>query len=309
MKSKSGVLDSFQKVLNPVIWEGPVMKEEFKSKVLQQVEAFCDEYTLDLRGVLIYGGNAGYQYGPLSDTDISVYIDWDKADKERYEDYAAALRDRKFKIGDLEVHFMLKSPSEKELIEANENVYNVLDNKWIQEPTKYDFDPKDEFAGAIDKANIFKRLLQEKYDGVQAEISELKEAGVVVLPDEALKELKVLIGIVAQVRKNRDLEHQAIRKKALEGTKITIFDRATDNEIAWKMIADLPLTHVLKELSYKSTAAVIPDICKTEFNEPTEWYYFKDTAVVSWKHDNCRNTGPCKAMVSGESAKEFSKFF
>lgn len=47
-------------------------------------------------------------------------------------------------------------------------------------------------------------------------------------------------------------------------------------------------------------------ICKKEFSEPTDWHYFKDTAVVSWKHDNCRNNGPCKAMVTGESAKEIT---
>ena len=266
LKSKSSILDSFQKTLNPIIWEGPAMKEEFKAKVLQQVMAFISEYALELKGVLIYGGNAGYQYGPLSDTDISVYIDWDKADPEKYEELAEALRGRKFVYSDgLEVHFMLKSPSEKELVEANENVYNILGNKWIQEPTKYDFEPRDEFAGAIDKANIFKRLLQERYDEVQTEIKDLKEAGVLVIPDEALSELKKLVGIVAQVRKNRDLEHIAMRKKAVAGEKITIFDRATDNEFVWKTIADLPMTHILKKMEYKEkvAASVSSDLVKT----------------------------------------------
>lgn len=48
-------------------------------------------------------------------------------------------------------------------------------------------------------------------------------------------------------------------------------------------------------------------ICKQKFSEPTEWYYFKDVATINWKHDNCRNTGPSKAVVSGETAKEFNE--
>lgn len=260
MKSKSGVLDKFQPILNPAIWDGPSMKEDFKLAVLEVVDSFCGDKMLDRRGVLIYGGNAGYQYSESSDADISVYIDWEKADKEKYEEYAANMRDEKFLFKGIEVHFMLKSPEEVELVEANENVYNILENKWLQEPSKYDFDPKEEFAPMIDKANVFKNKLQEKYDEVQAEIKELQTAGVESVPDEALTELKVLIGVVAQIRKNRDIEHSNLRKKAIEGSRITIFDRATENEIVWKTIADLPMTQNLKELSYKKGSEDAPAI-------------------------------------------------
>lgn len=251
MKSKSGVLDIFKPTLNPAIWDGPNMKMDFKDAVFRAVDIFCIENSVDLKGVLMYGGNAGYQYGSSSDADISVYIDWDKAGVDKYDSLADLLRAKKFIYQDIEVHFMLKSPEERELVEANENVFNIVEQKWIQEPTKYDFDPKEEFAHFIDKANIFKRKLQERYDEVQNEIKELRAAGVESLPNDALHELKVLIGIVAQIRKNRDLEHQKIRQKAIKGEKITIFDRATENEIVWKTIADLPMTSVLKELSYK----------------------------------------------------------
>lgn len=251
MKSKSGILDSFKETLNPAIWVEMSMKEEFKNKVLSIANSFCTDNNTTLKGVLIYGGNAGYQYCDASDIDISVYVDWDNLDEEKYESYADDLRSNKFIYENIEVHFMLKSSKEKELAEANENVYNIVDDKWIQEPVRYDFDPKEEFAKSIDKANIFKIKLQEKYNEAITELKELREAGVIIIPKEALTNLEKLVDIVSQIRKNRDIEHAAVRKRAINGEKITIFDRVTDNEITWKTISNLPMTTVLKNLSYK----------------------------------------------------------
>lgn len=47
-------------------------------------------------------------------------------------------------------------------------------------------------------------------------------------------------------------------------------------------------------------------ICKKEFDEPTDWYCIKDAAMLVWKHEGCKNTGPCKAVVFGESGKELA---
>ncbi len=251
MKTKSGILDKFQPTLNPVIWDGSKMKDDFRIAVEDVVKSNCSDNGLELKGILIYGGNAGYQYGPNSDIDISVYIDWEQTNPEKYEELAENFRNEKFLYDGIEVHFMLKNPEERELVEANENVYNILEDKWLQEPAKHDFDPKEEFASLIAKALTFKDKLIKAYDEVEKEAKELKNAGVISIPDGSLTSLKTLIGIVAQVRKNRDIEHQELRKKAIKHERITLFDRATENEFVWKTIADLPMTQTLKELSYK----------------------------------------------------------
>lgn len=251
LKSNSGILDNFNDELNPIIWDGFEMKSKFKENVLERVNSICKDNDLSLLGVLIYGGNAGYQYGPNSDADISVYIDWNKANNEKYEELASKFRDLKFVYDGIEVHFMLKSPDETEQVEANENVYDIVNSTWLQEPVKLNFNPVEELAKEIDKANIFKRVLTEKFEEVQRDLKEMKEAGVTEIPLNNYPDLQKLVDVVSQIRKNRDIEHKLLREKAIRGEKITFFDRATENEIVWKMIADLPMTNFLKQLSYK----------------------------------------------------------
>lgn len=252
LRSNSGILDKFNEKLNPIIWdENQKMKEDFKAKVINVIKSFCVDNNLELVGSLIYGGNAGYQYGPNSDADISVYIDWEKTDTNKYDELAEKLRDKKFVVDNVEVHFMLKSPEETEQVEANENVYDIINETWIQEPVKMPFDPKEELAKEIDKANIFKRILVERFEEVQKDLKEMKEVGVTDIPLKEYPDLQKLVNVVSQIRKNRDIEHRKLREKAINGEKITFFDRATQNEIAWKMIADLPMTSFLKQLSYK----------------------------------------------------------
>jgi hypothetical protein len=253
-KTKSGILDQFQKELNPKLWSSidgePVMNPDFRSAVQQVAESFVRKHGFTLRGQLFYGGNAGYQYGPNSDGDFSVYVDWDNHPEKKvdFENLAKELKADFIDYKGVECHFFLKSPEETELVEANENVYNVTENKWIQKPTRYDFDPKDELSDQIAKAQDFKNRMQMVFDKHWDEIKEMSELGVDEIPKEALHVFKPLIAIVKQMRTNRDLEHKKIREKAIRGEEVTFFDRATQNEIAWKSIDSTPMLKMLDEI-------------------------------------------------------------
>jgi hypothetical protein len=251
MKAKSGILDKFQQELNPNLWstiEGePVMNPDFRSEVQKIPESFCIKHDLTLRGQLFYGGNAGYQYGPTSDADFSVYVDWDANPEKKvdFEELAKELKSDFFDYKGTECHFFLKSPEETELVEANENVYNVTLNEWIQKPTRHDFDPKEELADEVAKGEDFKTRMQMAFDRTMSEIKEMRDLGVDEIPKESLEAFRPLLAIVKQLRTNRDIEHRKVREKAIRGEDVTFFDRATQNEIAWKMIDSTPMLKTL----------------------------------------------------------------
>lgn len=254
MKTKSGILDKFQQELNPNLWSiidgEPQMNPDFRSKVQDVAAAFITKHGLTLRGQLFYGGNAGYQYGPTSDADFSVYIDWEANPEKKvdFEELAKELKDDFIDYKGTECHFFLKSPEETELVEANENVYNVTLNEWIQKPSRYDFDPREEFSDEVAKGEDFKTRMQMAYDKAMGEIIEMRDLGVDEIPKDSLLVFKPLLDIVKQMRTNRDIEHRKVREKAINGEEVTLFDRATQNEIAWKMIDSTPMLKNLDEI-------------------------------------------------------------
>ena len=252
MKTKSGILDTFQETLNPKLWSSvndePVMDPDFRSIVQNAYLPFINKYGFTLNGMLFYGGNAGYQYHEGSDADFSVYIQWPEDKKVDYDNLADELNEAKFDYKGIECHFFLKPPTETELVEANENVYNVTKNEWVQKPEKHDFDPKEQFADQIVKAELLREKMQAQFDVIYDEIKEMQKLGVDEIPKDTLKAFEPLISIVAKLRNNRNIEHAKMREKAVDGQRITFFDRATQNEIAWKTISETPMLKKLDEI-------------------------------------------------------------
>lgn len=251
-KSKSSILDKFQETMNPKLWlsvDGkPILNPDFRDQVKRAVEPFTKKYGFTEKGILFYGGNAGYQYNAGSDADFSVYIDWPKDQEINYGNLADELYDAGFDYEGIECHLFLKPPAEVELVEANENVYNVSEDKWILEPEKHDFDPGDEFADMIVKAELLRQKMQYKFDSIIDEIKEMQELGIDAAPADILKSFDSLIKAVATLRNNRGIEHTKLREKAVKKEKISVLDRATENEIAWKTISETPMLKKLDKI-------------------------------------------------------------
>ena len=251
--SKSGILDPFQKEMNPKIWdtsgEEPRILEDLKEKVLDKLKLFIDKYDAELFGLTFYGGNAGYQYGDGSDIDLGVYIEWPEEKIPMYEEMLDFCRgELSFLHEGIEVHFFLKDPIEKEAVEANENVYEILSDTWIQKPKRFDVDPKEELAPFIEKGSILVQKMQIIFDGLMSEIKNLKELNVEELPKSHLEAFNPLISTVKQLRVNRNIEHKNLRKKAVNKEEITFFDRATQNEVAWKLLTETKMLKKLDEI-------------------------------------------------------------
>lgn len=249
MRANSGILDSFKDSLNPKIWKSPdILLPEFSNKVMTVVDGWAKQNSLEVLAILFYGGNAGYQYSESSDIDISVYVDLSEVGEEKYETLKDELYERGFVFKDIETHLFLKPPSEVEHVEANENVYNILNKSWVNPPIKYNFDPKVEFGEHLVFAEEFRSQMQRIFDSVTAELEEYTSMGVESLPPEALTNLKMLISTIKTIRNNRAIEHRNLREKAIRGENITIYDRVTQTEILWKSISDTKMVKSLDRI-------------------------------------------------------------
>ncbi len=251
--SKSGILDPFQKEMNPKIWdtsgEEPKIKDDLKEKVFEKIKLFTDKYGIEPFGLTFYGGNAGYQYGDGSDIDLGIYIEWPEEKVPMYKDMLDFCRgELSFDHEGIEVHFFLKDPVEKEAVEANENVYEILNDTWIQKPKKFDVDPKEELAPFIEKGNVLVQKMQITFDKLMSDLKNLKSMDVEEVPKSYLEVFQPLVKVVKQLRVNRNIEHKNLRKKAVDGEEITFFDRATQNEVAWKLLTETKMLGKLDEI-------------------------------------------------------------
>lgn len=249
MRANSGILDSFKDELNPKLWASPTsLRSEFRDQALSAIQGWAEKNELEVLAVLLYGGNAGYQYSDSSDADISVYVDLSPISPEKYEVLKDELYEKGFTFEGIETHLFLKPPTEVEHVEANENVYNILDQKWISEPIAYSFDPKEEFSDLLVYAEEFKGQMQRIFASVLKELEEYTEMGVESLPPEALSNLRLLLSTVKTLRSNRNVEHKKLREKAVRGEKITLHDRVSQNEILWKSLSDTKMVKSLDRI-------------------------------------------------------------
>jgi hypothetical protein len=141
--TQEGIVDSavqFHRELNPVLWQGKVLKPEVRYKLLQIARhfiAFIDIPNLGLKDVTISGSNAAYSYTPLSDIDLHLIVDVpEEQDKLLKPLYDAKKNQYNFNhqitIKNIDVELYVQPSTDKH---HSLGVYSVLDNKWIDEPT------------------------------------------------------------------------------------------------------------------------------------------------------------------------------
>lgn len=140
--------------LNPKLWNNFQLIPAVRDRLLSLGYMWA-EYTHIPKQIIIdvymTGGNANYNYTPTSDIDVHVVISKEVLGfpKEFMDDY---LQDKK-KIWSLDNHITVKGyPIELyaqdvgEGIPANQGVYSLLRNQWVQQPTRLQLDfSKDKF--------------------------------------------------------------------------------------------------------------------------------------------------------------------
>jgi len=128
------------KTLNPLLWDDMVLKPEIREKLLDIAKHFAEYLDIpneSIKDVTFTGSMANFHYGPKSDIDLHLVIDFNQIGNEDL--VSKLVRARKtiyndnhdIKIKDMDVELYPQSDSEPHYSSA---VYSVKDGKWIVEP-------------------------------------------------------------------------------------------------------------------------------------------------------------------------------
>lgn len=153
MSNFKKILQSFQlkNSLNPKVWENPTDPKKAKlfPKVRKALEKISEEFIDDLGDeifvddVHLMGSLANFNWSQFSDFDLHIMVDFDRygKDKELYKELFE-LKKKLFnlkhdiKIFDYDVEVYAQDSSERA---HSDGVYSIMDNEWINVPTKTDY--------------------------------------------------------------------------------------------------------------------------------------------------------------------------
>lgn len=130
----------FHTELNPVIWDGAVLKPEIREKLLEIAAAFIDfiEIDLDIEDVILTGSLANYNYTVYSDFDLHILTDFAEyqTDPALLKDYFGAKKTvwnttRNITIKGYEVELYVQDTTEAHY---STGVYSLKHNGWLTEP-------------------------------------------------------------------------------------------------------------------------------------------------------------------------------
>lgn len=238
-EAESGILDSPKDHLNPDFFTPEkTLQDAFRGFVLRKVGSAQKKYSLYVRNVLFYGGSAGYQWSPTSDVDVSLYVGWDGTPEE-YELLQEEFKSKEYPYKDYPVHIFLKPLSQKEPIEVNEAVYDILHNKWISEPQPFpkDFNVEEMFAQELEDAEVLRQTYAHRLDDLLAKIEDYPNW------DDAktqarciIEDLHYLYTEYKKLREARDAEYVGLREKLLKNGHIDPLERYAPAEINWKYL-------------------------------------------------------------------------
>lgn len=128
--------------LNPVLWDGDVLKRGLREKFLNVIKYYVPFLDLPenikVDDVVLVGSNANYNWTENSDVDLHVVFDYAQLKSEsslvfKYMIMKKNVWGQKYplKIGGMPLELFAQN-SEDEL--ASSGVYSVLHNKWIKKP-------------------------------------------------------------------------------------------------------------------------------------------------------------------------------
>jgi hypothetical protein len=189
--TQEGMIDSavqFNKQLNPLLWQGAVLKSQVRYKLLQIAKhfiQFIDLPEIRLTDVTISGSNAAYSYTNQSDIDLHLIVsippDQEMLLKPLYDakkNQYNYIYDISIKGIDVEVYVQSEDQPHHSL-----GIYSVLDDKWISEPVMgtikiNDGDVKSKVENYLNK--IMQALVDDEIDRVRdvyQEITKIRKAG------------------------------------------------------------------------------------------------------------------------------------
>jgi hypothetical protein len=199
-KIPNDVLNSFniKPNLNPNIWDNFELNPEVKSKIIQIVEEFLLDLEIPqnivVKDILLTGSLTNFNWSKFSDLDVHIVLDYNQfdvkpkiLDKYFYANKVIWNDEHDIKMFDFPIELYVQDVNHQM---ESKGVYSVLKDKWIQKPTKEDFNiDKNKIKT---KANNFIYKLKDikqdfddkKYDAVinktkklKAKIKQMRNAG------------------------------------------------------------------------------------------------------------------------------------
>lgn len=260
----SGILDKPKSELNPEFFKpSGKLQEDFRGFVLQKIQNAKEEYGLEVRAALFYGGSASYQWSKESDIDISLYVNWE-GDLSEYEKLQDDFKSQEYQYKGYPLHLFLKPLDQKEPIEVSEAVYSIINDEWVVEPLRFptDFDPYTLFAKELKDSEILLQNYQSILSHLENSINSYVER-----PDDTLK--LEIIRLIHQVytsfirlRKDRDALHEDLRVKVLKGEALKPLDRFKPAELNWKYLDKHHVLGTMKEIFLLVKEHKIPEFLK-----------------------------------------------
>lgn len=130
--------------LNPKIWSGDELRPEVRTKILEIVNYFIQNFEIPITPVDIHllGSNASFNYTDKSDLDVHVIVNFDMIDtnKELVQAYMNSEKSKFNKDYDITIHDV---PIELYIEDINamtlsNGIYSMYQDEWIKYPQPID---------------------------------------------------------------------------------------------------------------------------------------------------------------------------
>jgi len=185
----------YNNTLNPALWDGLKLKPDVAESLKSIGQSFYKdtELTAPIKDIIMVGSSANYNWSDFSDIDIHIVIDFKDSDidihividfkdvsedVEMVEKMVNAIKgkwneDHDIHVKGFNVEVYIQDISKKN---RSTGVYSLLNNKWVTEPKKENFE--------LDKEQI-----QQKYSDMVLKIKNALESESLVKLKKVLKDL------------------------------------------------------------------------------------------------------------------------
>ena len=172
----------YNNTLNPAIWDTLKLKPDVAESLKSIGQLFYKdaELTAPIKDILLVGSSANHNWSDFSDIDVHIVIDFKDVseDVEMVEKMVNAIKakwnaDHDIHIKGFNVEVYIQDVSKKN---RSTGVYSLLNNKWITEPKKEEFE--------LDKEQI-----QQKYSDMVLKIKNALETESIDKLKKVLKDL------------------------------------------------------------------------------------------------------------------------
>jgi predicted nucleotidyltransferase len=276
----AGMLDFPRKKLPDDVWlyeenrPLPRLQPKLRSAILSEGRYRLKKFGAKLKGAMLYGGAATYQYHEGGDIDVSLYIDWDdfKGDEEILQD---AFKSVVIPWGKYELHLFVKPSNQQEQVEVADAYYNVMKDEWELPPLilPKDFDPEVFFQPMVEMAEQKAERIDFLLGKVGREWSRLKKC-LRALEEGARDEhvvrerayqtkailldwIEVLCDEFVAIWKARKKLHDQLRQRFVTDRNVGRYERFQYPEVCWKYLDEMGYVEYLKVLAKAQEAGVI----------------------------------------------------